>query len=116
MILIGEPYWRAEPPDQETIDGCQATSRDSFQSLAGLVELFGALDYDLVEMVLADEDTWDRYAAAQWLNIRRFLDANPDDPIADELRDELLTAPLQHVQYQRTWLGWGVFALVQRKR
>ena len=65
-------------------------------------------------MVLADEDSWDRYAAAQWRNLRRFLDANPDDPIADDLRDELRTAPLRHVRYQRVWLGWGVFALMSR--
>lgn len=113
-ILIGEPYWRAEPPDQETIEGCSATSRDTFHSLPGLVDLFGQLDCDLVEMVLADEDSWDRYAAAQWLSIRRFLDANPDDPIADDLRHELRTAPLRHVQFQRPWLGWGVFALMPR--
>ena len=73
MMLIGEPYWRAEPPDQETIEGCYATSRDTFRLLPDLVQLFGALGYDLVEMVLADEDSWDRYAAAQWLSVRRFL-------------------------------------------
>ena len=114
MILIGEPYWRAEPPDQETVEGCHATSYDAFQSLPDLVRLFEELDYDLVEMVLADEDSWDRYAAAQWLSIRRFLDTNPDDPIADELRDELRTAPILHVQFQRAWLGWGAFALMPR--
>ena len=114
MILIGEPYWRAEPPDQETVEGCHATAVTTFHSLPGLVRLFGELDYDLVEMVLADEDSWDRYAAAQWLNIRRFLDTNPDDPIADDLRDELRTAPILHVQFQRAWLGWGVFALMPR--
>lgn len=114
MMLVGEPYWRAEPPDQETIEGCSATSRDTFHSLPSLVQLFGDLNYDLVEMVLADEDSWDRYAAAQWLNIRRFLDNNPDDPIADDLREELRTAPLRHVRFQRAWLGWGVFALKAR--
>jgi len=115
MLLVGEPYWRAEPPDRETIEGCFATSRDTFHSLAGLVTLFGELGYDLVEMVLADEDDWDRYAAAQWLNIRRFLDSDPDDPIADALRDELRTQPLRHARFQRTWLGWGVFALMPRR-
>ncbi len=114
MILVGEPYWRAEPPDQETIEGCHAASRDTFYTLPDLVELFGELDYDLVEMVLADEDTWDRYAAAQWLNIRRFLDTNPNDTIADELRDELRTEPAAHVRFLRPWLGWGIFALMPR--
>ncbi len=115
MMLIGEPYWLADPPDQETVEGCHAPSRDSFRSLPGLVEFFGELELDLVEMVLADPHTWDRYAAAQWLNIRRFLDANPDDELGDDLREELRTAPLRHVQYQRAWLGWGVFALMPRR-
>lgn len=114
MLLIGEPFWRADPPDQETVEGCQAASRDTFCSLAGLVASFGELGCDLVEMVLADEDDWDRYAAAQWLNLRRFLDANPDDPMADEIRHELQTAPLRHVRFQRPWLGWGVFVLKPR--
>jgi hypothetical protein len=114
MMLIGEPYWLADPPDQETVEGCHAPSRDAFGSLPELVELFGELHFDLVEMVLADEHCWDRYAAAQWLSIRRFLDDNPDDELAGELQDELRTAPLRHVRYQRAWLGWGVFALMPR--
>ena len=115
MLLVGEPFWRSEPPDQETIEGCHAASADAFRTLPGLVEQFGELDYDLVEMVLADEDTWDRYAAAQWLSIRHFVDANPDDPLADALRDELRTGPSRHVRYQRSWLGWGVFVLMARE-
>lgn len=114
MMLIGEPFWRAMPPDQETVEGCYASSHDTYRTLPGLVELFGDLGYDLVEMVLADEDSWDRYAAAQWLNLRRFLDTNPDDPIAEEVEAELRAAPMRHVRYQRVWLGWGVFALMPR--
>ena len=47
-----------------------------------LVELFGDCGLDLVEMVLADEECWDRYVAAQWFNVRTWLDANPDDVLA----------------------------------
>ncbi|TCC00572.1 class I SAM-dependent methyltransferase [Micromonospora zingiberis] len=114
LALIGEPYWRIDPPDQATVEGCDATSRDDFQGLPGLVALFGEQGWDLVEMVLADQDSWDRYAAAHWLNLRRWLDDNPDDPLADELRQELTDDPLRHVRYRREYLGWGVFALSQR--
>jgi hypothetical protein len=48
----------------------------------GLVALFGELGWDLVEMVLADEDSWDRYVAAQWFTVRTWLDTNPDDELA----------------------------------
>lgn len=65
-------------------------------------------------MVLADQQGWDRYVAAQWFNIRRWLDANPDDELADELRAEPAAGPARHVRYQREYLGWGVFALMKR--
>jgi ubiquinone/menaquinone biosynthesis C-methylase UbiE len=55
-----------------------------------------------------------RYAAAQWLNVRRWIDANPDDELVPEMRAELHSAPLRHVRYQREYLGWGVFALARR--
>jgi hypothetical protein len=114
LMLIGEPFWRAEPPSQQAIEGCHAQSRDDYQTLPGLVALFGDLGYDLVEMVLADEDSWDRYCAAQWLNLRTWLDAHPDDELAPELRAELGQAPLNYVRYLRPLLGWGVFALMKR--
>jgi SAM-dependent methyltransferase len=114
MLLVGEPFWRADPPDRATVEGCHASARDDYADLPGLVGSFGRLGWDLVEMVLADEDGWDRYVAAQWLSIRRWLDEHPDDPMAAEMRAELDTAPLDHVRYLRPYLGWGVFALVRR--
>jgi hypothetical protein len=113
-MLIGEPYWRRDPPDQATVEGCHVTDKDEFRPLPELVELFGDLGCDVVEMVLADQDSWDRYAAPQWLNIRRWLATNPDDELADELRAELTTGPADHVRYRREYLGWGVFALMDR--
>ena len=76
-MLIGEPYWRRDPPDQATVEGCDAIGSEDCLPLPELIEWFGELGCDVVEMVLADQDSWDRYAAAQWLNIRRWLDANP---------------------------------------
>lgn len=113
-MLIGEPYWRREPPDQATIEACEASTKDDWLPLPELIEQFGELGCDVVEMVLADQDSWDRYVAAQWLNIRRWLDDNPDDELAGQMRTELTTAPAHHTRYQREYLGWGVFALMNR--
>ncbi|QYN33166.1 methyltransferase domain-containing protein [Pseudonocardia sp. DSM 110487] len=112
--LVGERYWRLDPPDQDTVEGCYARNKDELVSLPRLVENFGELGWDLVEMVVADQDSWDRYVAAQWLNIRRWIDANPDDELVGAMRAELATAPLRHVRYQREYVGWGVFALARR--
>lgn len=114
LMLIGEPYWRREVPDQETAQACHATSKDDFLELPELIEQFGDLGYDVVEMVHADQDSWDRYQAAQWLNLRRWLDANPDDELTAEVRAELTTEPARYTRYQREYLGWGVFALMGR--
>jgi len=113
MMLIGEPYWRRPPQDQAVIEACHAEG-ESFHPLPDLLELFHGLGCDVVEMVLADQDSWDRYVAAQWLNIRRWLDQNPDDELADTLRAELATAPVAYARYEREYLGWGVFALMDR--
>jgi SAM-dependent methyltransferase len=114
LMLIGEPYWRREPADQAAVEGSFARSRDDFRTLPGLVGHFGDLGYDVVEMVLADQDSWDRYQAAQWLNLRRWLDAHPDDELAAEVRAELTDGPARYVRYAREHLGWGVFALMRR--
>ncbi|MBO0881761.1 MAG: methyltransferase domain-containing protein [Mycobacterium sp.] len=114
LMLIGEPYWRLDPPDEETVIGSHAGRKDEFLSLPGLLTQFRELGWDVVEMVLADQDSWDRYAAAQWLNLRRWLDANPDDELAGQVREELDTGPVRYVTYQREYLGWGIFALLKR--
>ncbi|MGD6747457.1 SAM-dependent methyltransferase [Streptomyces sp. BH106] len=114
LMLIGEPYWRREVPDEDTAKACHATGKDDFLLLPELIERFGGLGYDVVEMVLADQDSWDRYQAAQWLSMRRWLDAHPEDELASEVRAELTTEPARYTRYQREYLGWGVFALMAR--
>jgi SAM-dependent methyltransferase len=114
IMLIGEPYWLREPTDQETLDALQVGSKDEFRSLPGLVELFGSIGCDLVEMVLADQLSWDRYKAQHWLSIRRWLDRNPGDALYAEMRAELDTHPIRYITYGRESIGWGVFALMDR--
>lgn len=64
--------------------------------------------------MLAHIDSWDRYCAAQWLNLRRWLDHNPDDELAPTVRSELTSEPARYARYMREYLGWGVFALMHR--
>ncbi len=111
LLLIGEPFWREEPPaEARAVYG----EPDLLADLPGLLDRFEEAGADLVEMVLADEHGWDRYAAAQWWALRRWLDEHPDDPAADQVRrfrDEVRRA---HLAYQRRYLGWGVFVLRPR--
>jgi len=114
IILIGEPYWRQSPPSEEVAWGCLANAISDFLMLPELLASFGRLGYDVVEMVLADQDGWDRYEAAKWLTMRRWLEANPRDELAEEVRALLTSEPVRHAAYTRDYLGWGVFALMPR--
>ena len=114
IILIGEPYWRQLPPTEAVAKGCLANSIADFLTLPELVASFGRLGYDVVEMVLADQDGWDRYEAAKWLTMRRWLEANPGDDFAKEVRAQLTSEPVRYATYTREYLGWGVFALMLR--
>jgi len=114
IILIGEPYWRHVPPTEDVAKGCLAHSVSDFLMLPELLASFGDLGYDVVEMVLADQDGWDRYEAAKWLTMRRWLEANPDDELAREVRATLASEPERYAACTREYLGWGVFALMPR--
>ncbi|MEW5728691.1 MAG: class I SAM-dependent methyltransferase [Pseudomonadota bacterium] len=114
IILIGEPFWRRPPPTEDVAKGCLASAISDFLPLPDLLASFGRLGYDIVEMVLADQDGWDRYEAAKWLTMRRWLDANPGDGFAEQVRAQLTSEPRRYATYTREYLGWGVFALMRR--
>ena len=114
IILVGEPFWRQMPPTEAVARGCQAGTVADFMPLPELLASFGTLGYDVVEMVLADQDGWDRYEAAKWLTMRRWLEANSGDEFAKVVRAELTAEPVRYATYTREYLGWGVFALMAR--
>ena len=114
IVLIGEPYWRQLTPTEDIAKGCLANSISDFLMLPELLASFGNLGYDVVEMVLADQDGWDRYEAAKWLTMRRWLEANPSDAFAKEVRAKLGSEPRRYAMYTREYMGWGVFALMKR--
>lgn len=64
LLLVGEPYW-IDPPSSEAI-AALGVGEEDYTSLIGTLDRFESAGCELVEMVLADGDTWDRYVAAQW--------------------------------------------------
>lgn len=107
--VIGEPYWIDPPPDAAY--DALGFRRDEFASLPGLLDRFETAGAELVEMVLADPAAFDRYVAAQWLTVRRWLDAHPAHPRHAEMQQFLIGSRRGHLTYQRRYLGWGAFVL-----
>jgi SAM-dependent methyltransferase len=114
ILLVGQPYWRQLPPTEDVAKGCLAGSISDFLLLPELLASFGRLGYDVVEMVLPVQEGRDRYEAARWLTMRRWLDADPGDELAKEVRARLTAEPERYATYTRELLGWGLFALMTR--
>ena len=108
---MGEPYW-IEVPDPTLRAAVEAGQ--GFADLAGTLDRFEAADAELVEMVLADADDWDRYSASQWRNVADWLLEHADDPDADAVRETRDEARRSYLAWQRRCLGWGVFVLRPR--
>lgn len=109
LLLVGEPFWH-EPPPEEALVALEC-GPDDFTSLGGTLDRFDTAGLELVEMVLADENSWDRYVAAQWWTIDAWIRGHRDDPRAEEMHDLLVAWRRAHLEYGRRYLGWGVFVL-----
>ncbi|HEV2360397.1 MAG TPA: class I SAM-dependent methyltransferase [Acidimicrobiales bacterium] len=103
-IVVGECYWKRPPSAELAVYYGQP-----FADLAGTLDIFEQAEIDLVEMVLTNEDDWDRYAASQWLNVADWLLANPDHPDAAAVRAERDESRRSYLTEGRETLGWGVF-------
>lgn len=113
VLLVGEPYWIEPPP--EAAYAAMSVAPDDFTSLAGTLERFEAAGFELVEMVNATLEGWDRYEAPQWQAVDDFLRANPADPEAAELSKWIAQNRRTYLTYGRRYLGWGVFVLRGRR-
>lgn len=109
LLLIGEPFWRETPPGEA--HAALDLGPHEFTSLTGTLDRFEDAGLELVEMVLADEDSWDRYLAAQWWTVAAWLDEHPGHADAAEMREYLDRSRRSHLAYGRRYLGWGVFVL-----
>lgn len=109
LLLVGEPYWIEMPPPE--VYPAASIEESDFASLEGTLDRIEATGCELVEMVLANQDTWDRYEAAQWMTVHDWLQQNPTDPDAAGLQDWIVHERRVYLKYTRRYLGWGVFVL-----
>jgi SAM-dependent methyltransferase len=109
LMLMGEPYWIDNPP--QSAYQVVANGRETYATLEGTLDRIEEAGMELVEMVVADENSWDRYEAAQWMTLSDWLRAHPDDPDVARLRDWLERKRRAYLRYGRRYLGWGVFVL-----
>lgn len=112
LMLVGEPYW-IKPPTAAILEGI-GFAEGEYAPLVGILERIESTGMELVEMVLANQDSWDRYVAAHWFTVDQWLRANPYDPDAEALRAWIAADKRRYLDYERAYLGWGIFVTRMR--
>ncbi|MBC7869257.1 MAG: methyltransferase domain-containing protein [Chitinophagaceae bacterium] len=109
LLIVGEPYWLETPtPEAAAALGYPV---GSFATLEGTLDRFEANGLELIDMVLADGDNWDRYVASQWNTVHQWLRENPNDPDTPAMRLWIAKNRRDYLTYGRQTMGWGVFIL-----
>ncbi len=112
LAVVGEPYWIDPLPAATVVPG---VAEGDFVSLGGTLDRFESAGFELVEMVSASTDDWDRYVAMQWMTVDGWLASNPDDPEAEALSDWIRVGQRSYLEVERRHLGWAVFVLRTRR-
>ncbi len=108
LLLAGEPFWNREPNEQAA--NAMGISPDQVLTLPALYDSYEQAGVRLLNMVLTDDEGWDRYQTAHWTNIHRWLEENPNDPDAAQFKMEIEDWKRSYLVY-RGHFGWGVFLL-----
>lgn len=111
-IVVGEPYWRQEPP-REYLEAL-GESRDNYGTHHENVEAGQELGLEAVYTLVSSHDEWDHYEGLQWYAAEAWAGANPDDPDVDDLLKRVRGGRAAYLKWGRDTLGWAIY--VFRKR
>lgn len=110
ILLVGEPFWN-EPPTDDVLKALKVGA-DDFVSLEATFDRISDAGFEVVEMVAADLDSWDRYEASQWRTLDDWLRTHGHEhPLAAEVKQMKEHGREAYIRYGRRYLGWAVFVL-----
>jgi SAM-dependent methyltransferase len=101
FVAIGEPFWRAPPPD--------GTDRGDFVSLEATVERFEQAGLATTGLIAGSDDDWDHYRSLQWRAVEEWLTEDPGHPHAEEIRGRNARRRTDYFRFEREQLGWAIF-------
>lgn len=109
IMIIGEPFWNKLPADQQC--KLMEATLDEYATLVGTLDRIESAGFELIEMVAANLDSWDRYVAKKWISIDTWLRENPGDEDAEKLKTLNAKWKRQYLELEREFYGWAVFVM-----
>lgn len=110
LLIIGEIYWQ-KPPPPEVCAAMGVDCDDWAMGLDGLFDRFDQAGVRVVNFIMADDDSWDRYFGLRLQTGHDWLRAHPDHEDALGLSQWLDDSLREYIRYERPYCGWGVFVL-----
>lgn len=107
QILVGEPFWRHDPPDAY-LSGMGMT-RGDFGTHQENVQAGETLGLRFLYAVVSSQDDWDRYEGLQWQAAERYAEGHTDDPEVAELLARVRGYRDQYLAHGREVLGWALY-------
>jgi SAM-dependent methyltransferase len=107
LVLVGEPFWRAEPADGYL--AWSGMARNDFASHAGNVAIGEAEGLVPHLALVSSPEDWDRYETLQWRAAARHAERHPDDPDLADLLERVARARHEYLTWGRETLGWALY-------
>jgi SAM-dependent methyltransferase len=111
-VIVGEPYWLQEPPEEYL--AASGVSRGGFGTHSGNVEAGEMGGLELVHTFVSSKDDWDQYEGLQWYATAEYARSHPDDPDLPELLERVAKAKVVYLRWGRDTLGWAIYVFRHR--
>ena len=107
-IVVGEPYWRQEPP-AEYLEAL-GEERSAYGTHYENVEVGQEFGLEMVYTLVSNQDDWDRYEGQQWYAAQEWASEHPDDPDVEEVLKRVRKNKEAYLRWGRETLGWAIYA------
>jgi SAM-dependent methyltransferase len=111
-VIVGEPYWIQEPPDEYLT--ATGINRNDFMTHSGNVDAGEVLSLELVHTFVSSKDDWDQYEGLQWYATDEYARRHPDDPDLPEILERVTKAKAAYLRWGRDILGWSIYVFRHR--
>ncbi len=105
-LIVGEAHWlrTAVPPEY-------AQREPSIRTEYELLHSAREEGLELIHVLHASRDEWDRYESENWRGLSDWLDENPTHPDRADVLRHLHESQDEYVRYGREYLGWALYVL-----
>jgi SAM-dependent methyltransferase len=111
-VIVGEPYWRGEPPEDYL--KASGITKSEFGSHFSNAEAGERRELDLVHAIVSSKDDWDRYEGLQWYATAEYARTHPDDPDLATVIERVEKAKATYLRWGRDTLGWAIYMFRRR--